>query len=87
MLTLHRILVAFPRSALLYILGKRQDFVFDSDSDSDSDSEADSDSDTDSESKSGGDRRIKARGEEDAAHSSSHAVVQVDDIFCGSRRR
>ena len=83
MLTLHRILVAFPRSALLYILGKRQDFVFDSDSDS----EADSDSDTDSESKSGGDRRIKARGEEDTAHSSSHAVVQFDDIFCGSRRR
>ena len=74
MLTLHRILVAFPRSALLYIVGKRQDFVFDSDSDSDSDSEADSDTEG-------------KRGEEDTAHSSSHAVVQVDDIFCGSRRR
>jgi len=66
-------LVAFPRSALLYILGKRQGFAYDSDSDSESDSDAEED---EAESK---------RGEEEAAH--SHSVIQLDDIFCGSGRR
>jgi hypothetical protein len=67
------VLVAFPRSALLYILGKRQGFAYDSDSDSESDSDAEED---EAESK---------RGEEEAAH--SHSVIQLDDIFCGSGRR
>ena len=66
------LLVAFPRSALLYILGKREGFAYDSDSDSDSDAEED-----EAESK---------RSEEEAAHS-THAVLQFDDIFCGSSRR
>ena len=74
------VLVVFPRSALLYIMSKRQGFAI-------SDSEDDSDSDSE------GDRRGRGRGrgnENSAAADAAAAgssIVQFDDIFCVARRR
>jgi len=65
------VLVSFPRSALVYILAKRDGFAL-----SESESDSDSDSETD----------VTGYSDNKTSEDGSN-FVQMDDIFCGVARR